>query len=267
VNFAVGAALGGITAVAFGRGVVFILNSLSFVGSALLIRQMRFAEPHTADRPPLKLRELLDFSPIGEGIAYVRRDPRLAATIFVKAGVGLMGANWVILPVLGERVFPLQIDGISQAQAGTLGMSALLGSRGFGAIFGAVLGANVAGSSPRRLRRMIFIAFLMAAAGYLALGVAGALAIALAVLIVAHAGGSAAWTCSTTLLQELTEDRFRGRVFSAEFAFSMLVLAACSFSAGQLADAGVEVRTLALATGALMLIPAAAWLGVWKKKR
>jgi MFS family permease len=267
VNFAVGAALGGVVDVAFGRNTVFVLNALSFVASALLIRRMRFREPHTADRPPLQVRELADFSPIAEGIRYVRRDPRLAATIFVKAGIGMMGANWVILPVLGQRVFPLRLGGLSSAQAGTLGMSALLGARGLGAIFGALLGGNFAGSNPSRLRRTILAAFLMAAIGYLALGAAGTLPMAMVVIVLAHCGGSAAWTSSTTLLQGLTDDRFRGRVFSAEFAFSMLMLAFCSFTAGQLADMGLSVRTLAFGTGALMLIPAAAWVAssrVWR---
>ena len=37
----------------------------------------------------------------------------------------------------------------------------------------------------------------------------------------AHSGGSIAWVFSTTLLQKYTDDKFRGRVFSAEFAFMM----------------------------------------------
>lgn len=268
VIFAVGAALGGVVDVAFGRQTVFVLNSLSFVASALLISRMRFHEPHTEAHPPLGIKDLFDFSPIAEGIRYVRRDSRLLAAMFVKAGVALMGANWVILPVLGERVFPVRIQGINEAQAGTLGMSALLGSRGIGAIFGAVLGANFAGQNIARLRYTILASFAMGAAGYMALGAAGSLVGAIACLILAHSGGSAAWTSSTTLLQSLTEDRFRGRVFSAEFAFSMLVLSLCTFVAGILADAGIDVRTLATATGLLMLVPCAAWIlaaGVWKK--
>jgi MFS family permease len=260
INFAVGAALGGVVAVAFGRNTVFVLNALSFVASALLLRRMKFVEPHTENQRPLRPRDLLDFSGITEGARYVRRDPKLLATIFVKGGVVLMGANWVILPLLGEKVFPLHLAGLSDSQAGTLGMSALLGSRGVGAIFGALLGGNVAGSDPARLRRTILASFLMAAVGYLFLGAAGSLVIALVTLIVAHCGGSAAWTASTTLLQELTEDRFRGRVFSAEFAFCTLTLAACSFAAGLLADGGVPVRTLAYATGALMIVPAILWI-------
>ena len=45
VNFAIGAAVGGMALVAFGRETVFVLNSLSFLGSAWLIRRMRLWDP------------------------------------------------------------------------------------------------------------------------------------------------------------------------------------------------------------------------------
>jgi MFS family permease len=260
VNFAVGAGLGGLVAVLLGRNWVFALNSLSFVASALLITRMRFTEPHTEHLPLLKARDLVDFSPIADGARYIGRDPKLLATIFVKGGAGIMGTNWVILPVLGERVFPIRLHGLTADQAGTLGMSTLLASRGLGAIFGAYLGGNIAGSKVQRIRWIIFAGFLMGAVGYLALGTAGSIVAAVLTLVVAHAGGSATWTASTTLLQQQTEDRFRGRVFSAEFAFTMLVLALASFVAGRLTDSGVPVRTLAMWTGAAMFIPAIVWI-------
>jgi MFS family permease len=260
VNFAIGAGLGGLVLVTCGRETVFILNSLSFVASALLIRRMKFAEPHVENLPRLRGRDLVDFSPIAEGIRYVRRDPKLLATIFVKAGVGLVGANWVILPVLGERVLRVQIHGLTEAQSGTLGMSMLLVSRGVGAIAGSFLGGNFAGTNQTRLRWIILAGFAMTAVGYVALGKAGSLALAMLTLIVAHAGGSACWTASSTLLQTRTDDRFRGRVFSAEFAFSMLMVSVLSFAAGQAVDRGIDARTVAVATGVLMLVPMAAWL-------
>ncbi len=270
INFALGAGLGGLVLVTFGRETVFIVNSLSFVASALLIQAMKFAEPHTDNLPPLRARDLIDFSPIAEGVRYVRRDPKLLATIFVKGGIGLMGANWVILPVLGERVFRVQIHGLSSEQAGALGMSTLLASRGIGAIGGSFLGGNFAGTDLPRLRWVTLAGFGMTAVGYIALGWAGSLAVAVLTLFVAHAGGSASWTTSTTLLQMQTEDRFRGRVFSAEFAFSMLTLAISSFAAGQAVDRGVDVRTVAIATGVVALLPAGAWLiagRAWRESR
>lgn len=260
VIFGLGSALGGVVDVVFGRETVFVLDSLSFVASALFIRRMRFDEPHAQNRPPLHLRELFDFSPVAEGLLYVKRDRRLLATMLVKAGVGLMGTNWVILPILGQKTFPLRLAGVSAQQASTLGMSALFASRGLGATIGAVLGGNFAGLNRTRLYWTILAAFLMGAAGYVALGAAGSLAFAILAVMFSHTGGSAAWTASTTLLQGMTEDRFRGRVFSAEFALYMLTLAISSVLAGQLLDHGFDVRTLAVATGIAMLLPAFAWM-------
>lgn len=267
VNFAVGAALGGVVGVAFGRNTVFVLNSLSFLASAAFISRMHFDEPHAADMPPLRPRDLVDFSSVKEGMAYVKRDSKLLATMFVKSGIGLMGANWVILPVLGDRVFPLRLANLTAQQSATLGMSALFASRGAGAIVGAVLAGWSGGTSEKRLRRAITFAFLGAALGYLLLGIAGSLWFACMVLVLGHAGGSAAWTASTTLLQQQTEDKFRGRVFSTEFALSMLMLSIVSYAAGVVADAGVSVQTLAICTGVLELAVVAAWLGaqrLWK---
>jgi MFS family permease len=267
VNFAVGAALGGIADVAFGRNTVFILNSLSFIASALLLSRMQFSEPHAENRPPLRLRDLFDYSPIAEGVQYVKREPKLLATMFIKSGIGLMGANWVILPVLGQKIFPLQVGGITPGQAGTLGMSALFASRGGGAVVGAFFAGLAAGTNQVRLRHAVSWSFFAAALGYVLLGSASSLWMACVVLILAHAGGSAAWTASTTLLQQQTEDQFRGRVFSTEFALSMLMLSIVSFGAGQLADRGMSVRTLALGTGILQFAVLATWIGaqgLWK---
>ena len=261
INFAIGAAVGGLAMVTLGREAVFVLNSMSFLGSAWLIRRMRFEEPHAENRPPLRARDLFDFSEIAEGARYLARDRRLLATVLVKGGIGLMGANWVILPVLGERVFPLKLGSVSAQQAGTLGMSTLFASRGLGALAGALAAAGFAKSNPQRLRWTILTGFLLAGAGYVALGtVASSLAIAALTLMVAHSGGSACWTSSTTLLQQQTEDRFRGRVFSAEAAGMTLALSASSFVAGRMVDAGVDPRTLAIGAGVVTLIPAALWL-------
>src|ERR1700686_5382958 len=46
VNLLIGASVGGVVAALFGRDAVFVLNALSFLVSAILIREMSFAEPH-----------------------------------------------------------------------------------------------------------------------------------------------------------------------------------------------------------------------------
>jgi predicted MFS family arabinose efflux permease len=260
VNFALGAGIGGLAAAFLGRNAVFVLNAISFMGSALLLSRMRFEEPHLEHVPPFRFRDLFDFSPIMEGLRYVRQDARLFATLFVKGGLSLMGTNWVIIPVLGERVFPLRLEGLTASQAGTLGMSLLMGSRGVGALIGAIAGASFAGGSHRRLRSVISWGFLAGGLGYLLLGGAGSAWTAALCLVVAHAGGSAIWTASTTILQQTSDDRFRGRIFSAEFAISMFVLSMTSYGAGYVVDRGVAVREVAVWTGVAVMGAGLVWM-------
>ena len=257
---AAGASLGGVTAVLLGRDAVFLLNAFSFLASAWFIRRMKFAEPHTAGLPPLRGRDLVDFTPILDGIRYVRADARLCATVFVKGGIGLLGANNVLLPILGERVFPVKLAGIDHHRGAMLGMSLLMGARGAGALLGPLVAGRWAGDRHSRLRSGILAGFLLAAAGYLWLGVSASLAIAVFTVVLAHAGSSVNWVFSTTLLQIYTEDRFRGRVFAADYGLCMLGISASSYAAGVAIDLGVPARAFALIVGGVMLIPAAAWV-------
>jgi MFS family permease len=268
-NLAFGATVGGFVAVWFGRDTVFVLNAISFLLSAALLRRMRFDEPHTRNAPPFRARDLADFSPILEGVRYVRRDSRLLATLLVKAGLGLMGAHWVILPVFGERVFPVSIEGLGPRRAGMLGMSLLMGARGVGALIGPLVGGYWAGQRQARLRLGIFFGFLSVAAGYIALGVAPTLGWAAATVVLAHAGGSLIWVFSTTMLQSQTEDRFRGRVFSADFGFLVITMSAVTYLAGIAIDMGLSVQALSVAVGLSAFLPAVLWLlaqRLWRER-
>jgi len=258
-NLMFGSALGGLVAVALGREAVFVINSLTFLVSALFLRRMQFTERHTELARPLRLRELADFSPAIEGLRYVLGDARLLATLLVKAGLGCMGAHWVILPIFGERVFPLRLGDLDQSRAGMLGMSVLMGCRGAGALLGPLIGGYWAGSDRSRLLTGILLGFLAIACGYTALGVAPTILLAAAAVILAHAGGSLIWVFSTTLLHFQAEDRFRGRVFSADFAFMVLTMSIVSYGAGLAIDWSFSVRTIAVFTGLLALVPAALW--------
>jgi len=255
----VGSSLGGVVAVLFGRDTVFVLNALSFLVSAWLIRRMQFEEPHTEGLPPLRARDLMDFTPVVEGFRYIRSDRRLLSAVFVKCGIGLLGANNVLLPILGQRVFPVNLAGLDAPRAAPLGMSMLMGARGAGALIGPLVSGRWAGDRHHRLRNGIFFGFLLAAAGYVCLGLSVSLWIAIASVVLAHAGSSTNWVFSTTLLQFSSSDRFRGRVFSADYGLCMLTISASSYLAGAAIDLGVPVRLLAVAMGLGMCIPAAAW--------
>jgi hypothetical protein len=260
VNFAIGSGIGGLVAVLFGRDTVFVLNALSFLVSALLIGSMRFHEPHATETAPFRARELIDFSPVAEGARYIRRDLRLLATVLLKGGVGVMGANWVIFPIMGQRTFPVHIPGLGTARAAVLGMSLLMTARGTGALIGPLAAVAWAAGRGSRMRAGILAAFLAGAFGYIALSTAPNLALACAAVAVAHCGGSVVWVFSTTMLQRFAGDKFRGRVFAADLGFCMLVMAVAGILASLAIDWGAAVRTVAFCTGIAMLVPALAWL-------
>ena len=263
-NLLVGAALGGFALALLGSSALFVLNSLSFLVSALLISRMHFLEPHAHPSARLRARDLYDYSAIADGVRYVRRDPRLLATLFVKTGLATMGVSWVLFTVMGERVFPLHWPGLEPQRSAVLGMSMLLGARGIGAVVGPLVSAHWAGQSQSRLRLGILFGFLALALGYGALGGAGSLLVACLCVILAHCGGSTVWVFSTTLLQLNTDDKFRGRVFSAELGLSMVTLAVGSYLTGFFLDRGIAPRTVATATGLIMLLPAGLWAWVMR---
>jgi MFS family permease len=257
MNLLIGAAVGGVVAAFFGRDTVFILNAISFLMSALLIGGMRFAEPHAESAAPLRPRDLIDYSPVLEGIRYIRSHPTLLPAVFAKAGELMVGPSWVIFTVMGAREFAVHGRGIDAAGGAMLGMSILLGGRGLGAMAGPLVAARWAGRSDHRLRLGILLGYLTIAFGYCVLGASRSVWMAAGCALLAHAGGSTVWVFSTTLLQFHTEDRFRGRVFSADLGLGSLTFAVTAYLAGRFLDAGISARTVATSTGVLMLVPAA----------
>ena len=251
-NLAVGASIGGLVAWQFGRDTVFIIDAFTFLLSIWFLRRISVRETHADHLPNLHWRDLFDYSPTLEGLKYVARDPRTLATLLVKTGMGILGAHWVILPMLGERVFVIK-------DSGALSMSLLMGARGVGALIGSLMSGYLGRNDPSRMRRIIFWGFLLVSVSYLALGAAPTLALACLAVVAGHAGTSLNWVYSTTMLQQMTDDRFRGRVFSADFAGLFLMMAAVSFLASTLVDWGFSIRAVAAATGLLGLLPATLW--------
>lgn len=264
VNLLIGASVGGLVAAFFGRDAVFVLNALSFLASALFISGMHFAEPHAQSASPLRPRDLVDFSPVIEGIRYIRNHPTILPTVFAKAGELNIGPSWVIFTVLGASEFAVHWHNIEAGRGAMLGMSILLGGRGIGALVGPMISARWAGRSDRRLQLGILLGYFTIAVGYGVLGTCGTVWLASACALLAHAGGSTVWVFSTTLLQLHSEDRFRGRVFAADLAFSMFTIAVGAFICGRVLDAGIAARTVATWTGFVVLIPAAWWIFVMR---
>jgi hypothetical protein len=200
-----------------------------------------------------------------DGWRYVRAHEKLKPILLIKGGVGLIGANWVLLPVLGEGIFRLEGWGLSSSQAGMLGMSTLMGARGIGSFIGPMLGAPLVALPLAKLRWGIVLGFAIACAGYLGLGMAPSLGLAAIAVIVGHAGTSMNYVFSSTLVQTLSEDKFRGRVTSAEFALMMTSISLSSYFSGEAIDRGIPAQSVATWVAALTLAPVGLWLWTTRK--
>lgn len=236
---AVGAALGGLVTVVFGRQAAFTIDAISFIVSAAIIASIKrpFSEPR-AERAPHE-RSPGVFASIAEGLRFARTDKRVTALIAVKGGFGLAaGVGLVLVPILSERTF----------HAGSVGIGLLLGARGLGALTGPFLARGFSSTSQRRLFRAIGFALFGFGSAYLFLPLAPSMAVAAAIVFAAHLGGGAQWALSTYGLQTLTPDHIRGRIFAFDIALITLTLSISSVLAASIAQfAGPRVAIFVMA--------------------
>jgi predicted MFS family arabinose efflux permease len=250
----IGAGLGGAAMALFGRDVAFIMNSLSFFASAILIARIVVRETHVEPEHAAGETQKPQDGSIAEGAAYLRENPKISVLVLAKLGLGCMGGMLALLVIFGERIFPF-------AGKGALAMGLLYAARGVGAGLGPFIGDHIARDLQPRMWKIIGAGFLLMGAGYFAFSRSPTLAIALVAIFFGNIGSSNVWVMSTTLLQLNSADRFRGRVFALDFGLLMLSISASNFLIGKgLDDWGFSARQLAGFLGLMMLVPAVLWL-------
>src|SRR6185503_11925613 len=227
VMLTLGAAVGGLVAGLFGTNAAFVLDSLTFVASAILIGSVSFPHRPKREKSKLTLGKALGITETIEGIRYVNHRPRILAYLLVKTAWGMGGGILTLLAVFGERVFPI-------AGKAATGIGVLFTARGIGTAVGPFVARRWAGETRSQMQTAIGIGFLTGGVFYLAFGVSRSFTFALLSLAIAHAGGSILWVFSTVLLQRATEDQFRGRVFATELGLATLTMAASNYVVGEL---------------------------------
>lgn len=247
VMLAVGAALGGLVAVVFGREAAFVVNAASFAVSALLVIGIRqpMQRPREASHPTPGG----PFDAIATAVAYARGRRPVAAFLLSKTSFGVGTGVVVLLAVFGRDVF----------DAGDAGIGVLFAARGLGALVGPFLARSVMGTDDQGLIRGIAVSFVAAAGCYAVFPASPELWVAAALVFGAHCGGGAQWTLSTLGLQRTTPDHIRGRIFSFDYGLVTLVIALSTLLAGYLADATSPAAATWTMAG-LILAAGIAWV-------
>ncbi len=231
---AIGAALGGLATEWLGERAVFVIDSGTYLISAVFI--WRTVIPQETDPPAEGALVRAALRQVTDGWRHIREHPRIGRIVLTKPAWALGGGGIVyMLALLGQQLMPA---------APAIGIGWLYAARGLGTGLGPVVMRNTV---PDRRRWPFMIGLGIIASGTVYWFIAHASALWLLVLLVtfAHSTSGANWVASTVLLQERTEDRFRGRVFATEWLFLTLVDSIAIVSASLL----LERRLLTLSQG------------------
>lgn len=268
---AVGAFLGGVSATQFGFEIAFFLNMLSFLFSAWSVWLLRApqgtfqARPKASDKATIhdekgtqkqqpeeeqhevRLHPWRDYA---EGLAYIRRRPRVFAILMVSVGwASGGGAAQVLFTLFGERVFG----------RGSLGTGELWGAAGIGLVFGGVFAhwlyprLSFAG-----YRRAIPICYLVHGGAYVLFSLMENYALALLFIGLSRAAVAVSSVMNFSQLLQGTEDAFRGRVFATNetlvWGVMMLSMTAAGFASDHL-----SIRWIGAISGILSSLTAVYW--------
>lgn len=253
---AIGAITGGLVAEILGTQAALLIDSLTFVVSALLVVAIAVPEtPRSEIGQTNRLRRVKDKSQrtFADGIRFLLRHPRAGAPLLVKMGLSVTSSDTVLI-IYGTQVFILGDQGITS-------MAILWAAFGFGAIAGPLITNRFSDGSVRILRRLIIIGFGLMALGWLLWGLAPSLEFLVFAVVVRAMGGSINWTYSSVIIQQVVPDEYLGRAFSLDFAGFELVQSIGIVIIGILIDAaGIEgIQAIVFGAALVSLAPLLIW--------
>ena len=254
---AIGAITGGIVAELFGTRVALVIDSLTFVLSAFLVMTIVIpAVPRSELGQAMRKKTEHAQRTFADGIRFLRRQPGIAAALFVKSAHSLTNTD-ALLIIYGTQVFALGNQGITS-------MAILWTAFGVGAVIGPILTNCFSDGSVRILRRLIVVGFALIALSWLLWGVAPSLELLALAVVVRSMGGSVNWTYSSVILQQTVPDEYLGRMFSLDFAGFELVQSIGIIVIGLLIDAvGVgRVGTIVFASALIAIVPTLIWIWI-----
>jgi MFS family permease len=285
-TIAAGSALGGVAATALGRDAVFVINALTFLASAEMIRRitkrLRVDEgdavrQSSVGRPTSRFSSLVILgrmaSDFREGLRYVRRDAVVSAVFVVVAGWGLgNGAARALYSIFGARLGAEAVAGWAAGWPALVerptdfGISVLFVAMGVGGLSGATLAKRFSSGGGAGLEARMGRSLFLDGCGLAAFSLMPSLWTAAAVLLAREMNFAIWWTAQQTIVMRRTEDAFAGRVFASFETLTTLMMIGSMLVCGAVADAA-GIRPVAAAGGSVVILSGALWFVLRKKNR
>jgi len=240
----VGPAIAGLLVAAFGEGVCFLLNGISFlavIGCLLAMRLPKFTR-RAQDSP---------WAHLVEGFKYVHGHRAVRTLLGMMAAITIAGMPAVVLmPFFADAIF----------HRGSRGLGVLMGAMGAGAVAGTLVLAWRA--RVYTLPKVIVRSALLLGASFCFFAWSNVFYLSLAAMPLIGFGVMRQMAAANTLIQTLIPDEFRGRTMAF---YTMAVVGLGPFgslAAGALAHA-YGARLAVLAGGVLALTAAAIFRMKW----
>jgi len=227
----IGAMLGGIVVDLYGTDAAFIIDSLTFLLSAILLAPIVLPQSIGDEMKGPLLKTA--FSNIRNGVQRTLRESRLLRIVFAKASWNIAGGGLagVFLVIAGSNV-----DGFGIA----IGFGLFFFARGIGTGIGPIMARKFLTNEekwPLLIGQLVVLSGLF----YFMVGLTLDINLWLTVLLImlAHSASGANWVLSTILTQMWVEDEVRGRVFSIDMLIMSIAFSISSASAGFMLEYGV----------------------------
>jgi MFS family permease len=244
VTMIIGPLGGGALVAVTGPHPAYLLNTISFIFSALLIAGIRPSGLQSVTAASRGyLRDLLD------GAAAVFRS-RPLLTVFIAWNVAMIG----IAAMNTAEVELVKHD----FGAGDFGYGVFMAATGLGVFIGAFSARAVFARSS--FATAYALGFALLALGTALVALLPPFALAVAILLIAGAGNGLLLTANAMLVQQGTSDDLRGRSFILIMSANAIVLTFASLGAGVLTDRAGARLVWALAGAAMALAGLVGWL-------
>jgi MFS family permease len=247
---AVGAAAGGLVIAIAGRDLAFVVNSLSFAVSAATIFLIRRPFGQSVSDHAASSKQASTWLAFRDSLAFARTNPQVGASLMIKVGWGLAAGVILLLTIFAQGVF----------QVGDVGIGWLYSARGLGALIGPYLARPLVGYDMALMRRAVLVSYFVTGVAYLGFTAAPAFWLAAVAVLIAHIGGGIIWTLSSTMLQLLTPDRLRGRIFATDFGLVTITNALSTFGVGVALERW-DPRSVALTMSLIFIVYGIVWGG------
>jgi predicted MFS family arabinose efflux permease len=255
----VGTMVAGLSAATLGYQWAFVLNSLSFFGSAACIWQLRGSGSFRAKREALTEEQVVrPWREYKEGLRYMRSSPLIM-------GIALIGVGWatgggaaqILFTLFGEQVF----------NRGPAGLGIVWSAAGVGLLIGGALAHKIG----RRIsfsdyKRIVVLCYVVHGGAYVLFSQMRSFAAALFFIGLSRAGVAVSSVLNVSQLLKRVPDEFRGRVFSMveSLVWSTMMV---SMAAAGIASEYHSPRTIGLVAGLLSSSTAIFWgWADWKGK-